>query len=74
MSLAKESSRCPYCREPIAVGAVRCKHCHADLAGSGSKRKSPLDGLNTFRTGFLSGILFCLVITLLIYFQFFAGD
>ncbi len=74
MSLAKESSHCPYCREPIAVGAIRCKHCHADLAGSGPQKPSPLTGLNTFRTGFLTGILFSLVITLLVYFQFFAGD
>ena len=71
MSVAVETARCPYCREKIAVGATRCKHCHADLGESSKKHKNPLNKLDTFRTGFLSGILFTLVLSVLIYFQFF---
>lgn len=25
------TKECPYCKEPIAIGAVKCKHCTADL-------------------------------------------
>ena len=74
VSLARETIRCPYCREVIAANATRCKHCHADLVDRGAKKKSLFAGLNTFRTGFLSGILFTLVIAALVYFQFFSGD
>jgi hypothetical protein len=74
MSVAQQTARCPYCREPIAVGAVRCKHCHADLAGGGRRRISRLAPLNTFRTGFLTGLLFSLILAVLVYFQFFAAD
>jgi hypothetical protein len=74
MSVALQTVRCPFCREPIAAGAVRCKHCQADLTGRVDKKKSSFAQLNTFRTGFLSGILFCLILAVLAYFQFFGGD
>jgi hypothetical protein len=73
MSVAKTLDKCPFCREPIMPGAVRCKHCHADLKTVVSKR-SPLAGLNTFRTGFLGGIVFCLILAVLGYLQFYTGD
>ena len=72
MTVAKETVRCPFCREPIAAGALRCKHCHADLTGGAGRKKSPLAALNTFRTGFLAGVLFSLILAVLIYLQFFA--
>ena len=72
MSLAKEIAKCPFCREPIAIGAIRCKHCHADLGGKG-KPPSFLKRLDTFRTGFLSGLLFMVILIVLAYYQFFAG-
>lgn len=70
MSVAYQTASCPYCKEPIARGALRCKHCHAEL---GKKREvsSPLAKLNSFRTGFLSGILFALVVAVLLYLQFY---
>lgn len=74
MSLAKETTRCPYCKEQIAEGAVRCKHCHADLVKREEKKGSRFTKLNTFRTGFLCGIAFSIVIAVLAYFQFFYGD
>lgn len=39
--------RCPLCQEDIRAGAVRCKHCHADIlpgrlgAGRGGPRRPP---------------------------------
>ena len=72
MALAKESARCPYCRESIAVGAIRCKHCHTDLAQPKRKKLNPFGPVNNFRTGFLCGILFSLIILVLGYYQFFA--
>lgn len=74
MSLAKETIRCPYCREPIVAGATRCKHCHADLGDRTKKKPLGLGKVNTFRVGFLAGILFAILIEWLIYLQFFAGE
>ena len=69
MSLAKETKRCPFCREVINAAALRCKHCHADLSTAGRKKRSPFSQLNTFRVGFLSGFVTCLILALLLYFQ-----
>lgn len=74
MSLAKETRRCPFCREVIAATAVRCKHCHADLNDLPRKRPAFVKKINTFRTGFLCGVLFSVLMTILIYLQFYAGD
>ena len=71
MSLAKEMTKCPFCKEPIIAGALRCKHCHAELGSTKSKKKNPFAKLNTFRAGFLTGVLFTLVLALLIYMQFY---
>lgn len=69
MSVAVAREKCPFCKEPIAKGAVRCKHCHADLSPSRKARVSPFSRLNTFRTGFLAGIAFALLLVLLAYLQ-----
>ncbi len=73
MTLAKEMTRCPLCKEPILAGASRCRHCHADLAQASSRKKSWFTKVNDFRHGFLTGILFTLVLVALAYFQFFSG-
>lgn len=69
MSLVTETTRCPYCREKIAVGAIRCKHCHTDLKEKKTAKPSPFARYNTFRYGFWSGIIFCIITGLLLYFQ-----
>lgn len=75
MSVAHQMVRCPYCREPIAAGAVRCKHCQSDLGTKVEKQKSGyLAKLNNFRAGFLCGVLFCLIMAVLVYFQFYGGE
>ncbi len=73
MTLAKNTDKCPYCKEPIVYGASRCKHCHADLSESVGKG-SFWSRYNCFRTGFLCGILFTLVIVVLAYFHFTSGN
>ncbi|MBU0984642.1 MAG: hypothetical protein KKA42_12270 [candidate division Zixibacteria bacterium] len=74
MSVAKTTTKCPFCKEVIAVGATRCKHCHADLTGDKKKKAGAFADLNTFRTGFLTGVLFSVILAVLAYLQFFAGE
>lgn len=57
-------NKCPYCQEIIAEKATICKHCHSKIT---PKVSNPFKKYNTFRLGFISGILFCLVIYLLYY-------
>ena len=48
MSLAKQSTVCPYCKEPIIAGASKCKHCQSELNKPDIK-KSRLGRYKTFR-------------------------
>jgi len=36
MSGGSDTKECPFCLETIKAGALRCKHCHADLTGRSS--------------------------------------
>ncbi len=74
MSLAKETRRCPLCREVIAATATRCKHCHADLKDLPAKKLALLKKVSTFRVGFLCGVLFSILMTILVYYQFYSGE
>ena len=74
MTVAKEMIRCPYCREPINAGAVKCKHCHSELSSPGKPSKSLLSRYDNFRTGFFSGILFSLIILVLILSFIYGGN
>jgi len=71
MSVAKQLQKCPFCLEPIIAGATRCKHCQADLTAGGKKKSSRLARLQTFRVGFLTGILFSLILVVLIWAHFY---
>jgi len=74
MAVAKETTRCPFCKEVIMAGATICKHCQSELSSRPAKSSGPAarlkKRLDTFRTGFLVGILFSLVIVFLIYRHF----
>lgn len=70
MTVAKSTTKCPFCKETILEGAVRCRHCHADLAEK-SKKKNPLAQFDHFRYGFMFGVLFCIVLAFLAYLQFY---
>ncbi|MDX9858336.1 MAG: hypothetical protein RBT76_11130 [candidate division Zixibacteria bacterium] len=67
MSLVKETKRCPYCQEAISVTAIRCKHCHADLSGPAKSSINRSARYNTFRFGFVAGLLFSVMIAILGY-------
>lgn len=71
MSIAKTVGACPYCKEPIHPQAVKCKHCQSDLAESKKKKRFFFAPYNTFRYGFLAGVMFALIMVLLAYLQFF---
>jgi len=73
MTLVKQSAKCPFCKETIAAGASRCKHCHSDLKTAPGEKKK-LKQLDNFRTGFISGIVFTLTLVFLIYVQFLMGE
>ncbi|HUV30959.1 MAG TPA: hypothetical protein VMY05_07730 [Acidobacteriota bacterium] len=68
MAVVRETVKCPYCFEPIMAKATRCRHCHADLVST--TRKRTFGKHNTFRTGFLAGVLFTIIMAVLIYLQF----
>jgi hypothetical protein len=74
MSVAKQLQKCPFCLEPIMAGATRCKHCQADLAAAKSKKKSRLARYQTFRMGFLTGMLFSLILAILAWAHLFGGE
>jgi hypothetical protein len=42
--------RCPYCKERIKKGAVRCKHCHSGIGQGGSSAND--DGVKYLQNGF----------------------
>jgi hypothetical protein len=73
MTLARELDKCPCCKEPIVSGALRCKHCHADLSIS-KKGTTFWAAYNNFRTGFLCGLLFALMTLVLAYLHFTGAD
>ena len=70
MPVAKAVKKCPLCAEVINAAATRCKHCHADLGSAEPKRRNPLKKYDRFKTGFLAGILFSLLLAILLYLQF----
>lgn len=73
MSLVKQLQKCPFCLEPIMAEATRCKHCQTDLADE-SRKKSRLKKYQTFRTGFLAGMLFSLILATLAWAHLFWGE
>lgn len=74
MTLVRNLERCPLCKEPIIPGAVRCKHCHADLRKDTAKSVGRFQRIDNFRAGFIAGTVFTAVLVILIYIQFFLGD
>ena len=72
MSVARQTTVCPFCKESINATATRCRHCHSVLKPSRDVKKPLLANYNNFRVGFLSGVLFSLIIAVLFYLQFFS--
>ncbi|MDH3891336.1 MAG: hypothetical protein OEV49_09660 [candidate division Zixibacteria bacterium] len=74
MSVVKQLQKCPFCLEPIMAGATRCKHCQADMVARKNQKKSRLARYQTFRMGFLVGMLFSLTVALLAWAHVFWGE
>lgn len=70
MAVAKVMTRCPFCKEPVVSGASICKHCRSELPVEKKGRFRPFSRLNTFRTGFLSGVVFALILVILFHYHF----
>ncbi len=66
----KPMKACPYCKEKIREEAVKCRYCYSELPGNKSRAKRLKNALNTFRTGFLTGVVFMLLIVILFYHHF----
>lgn len=69
MSVVKQTAVCPHCKEQIVAGATKCKHCRSEL-GKADSKKSRLARYDTFRAGFLVGVLFTIVVIILGYLTF----
>lgn len=67
MSYPKPPVPCPQCRELIHPEAKRCKHCHAELTIDAPKPDRLKTKLNTFRLGFITGIVLSVLLALAIY-------
>lgn len=66
MALAtKTTTKCPFCKEAIIEGALRCKHCHSDLTPTEKPRPRLVVKINTFRNGFIVGVVFTLTLVIL---------
>jgi len=74
MAVPKLMVKCPLCKEPIAAGATKCKHCLSDLSDLSPTKNSWFSKINTFRIGFLSGVLFTLTLVLLTYLHCNSGN
>ena len=71
MSIAGQMDRCPFCREPILQGAKVCKHCHKDIP---PKKKQWLKRLDTFKFGFLMGMIFTALLVILAYIHIYQSE
>ena len=44
---------CPYCKEEVKEGAIRCKHCHASIGENGETAYAENDeGVKYLENGF----------------------
>jgi hypothetical protein len=50
---------------------VKCKHCQSDLSATKKSTRAAFTKHLTFRNGFLTGVVFSIVMAVLAYFQFF---
>ena len=59
--MARNVVECPFCKELVAKGAVRCRHCQADLKLPKKRRRRPFF-LHSFMLGMYAATIFWLII------------
>ncbi|RKX25422.1 MAG: hypothetical protein DRP47_09850 [Candidatus Zixiibacteriota bacterium] len=65
MALLAQTDKCPFCKETITKGSTICKHCGSMIPPP--KKSTFIKMINTFRTGFLAGILFSILMYYLLF-------
>lgn len=68
-SNARSVTECPFCRELVAKGAMRCPHCHADLKTPKKKKRPPI-WRGPFMLGFYMATVFWIAVIILIFWKF----
>jgi hypothetical protein len=63
-SNARNVIECPFCKELVTRGALRCPHCHADLKVP-KKMKKPPFMLSSFMVGFYTATALWLFLIIL---------
>ena len=63
---------CPYCKEEIADGAIKCKHCQSMLATISDSSAPPEAGQKSEKT-FIATLLLCFFLGSLGVHRFYAG-
>ena len=66
---ARNVMPCPFCRELIAKGAIRCRHCQADLKLPLKKKKRSF-WAGQFMFGFYTATLIWLAIIIMYLWKF----
>lgn len=55
LETASETVACPFCREPILAGAIKCKHCHSSLISAQRTATEKSPGIAALLSLFLPG-------------------
>ena len=46
--MSEKTKKCPFCKEEILEGAIKCKHCGSMLDGSSQEKKVVVSGADPF--------------------------
>jgi hypothetical protein len=63
-SSARNVTECPFCKELVSRGAIRCPHCHANLKIPKKVKKTPF-WMSSFMVGFYTATLLWLFLIIL---------
>ncbi len=58
---ARNVVTCPFCKELVARGAVRCPHCHSNLVVPRKRKKRPFV-IGNFMLGFYAATIIWLLL------------
>jgi len=58
---ARNVVTCPFCKELVSKGAMRCPHCHSNLVVPRKKKRRPF-WMGSFMLGFYAATVFWLLL------------